>query len=161
LVNDDNAHEVDDKLVQHYDTILKESALLTTFSGILFGFLLNMAINVPPNFALIDKITLIAALYSITVAASLFVMPVVYHHLQYPYGSFHKFKTRSHRFILLGLIPAGITLFLGLELAIHSLIGGLGLAIDSVWGSIDSFILASLPFILVYFLFRAIKREIL
>jgi hypothetical protein len=28
----------DDKLVRHYDTILKESALLTTFSGILFGF---------------------------------------------------------------------------------------------------------------------------
>jgi len=81
LVDDDNAHEVDDKLIQHYDTILKESALLTTFSGILFGFLLNMAINVPSNFAFIDKITLIAALYSITVAASLFVLPVVYHHL--------------------------------------------------------------------------------
>ena len=161
MVDDDNAHEVDDKLIQHYDTILKESALLTTFSGILFGFLLNMAINVPSNFAFIDKITLIAALYSITVAASLFVMPVVYHHLQYPYGSFHKFKTRSHRFIIIGLIPAGITLFLGLELAIHSLIGGLGLAIDSVWSSIDSIILASLPFILVYFLFRARKREIL
>jgi len=161
LANDDNPHELDDKLIRHYDTILKESALLSTFSGILFGFLLNVAINVPHNFAFSDKITLIAALYSITVAALLFVMPVVYHHLQYPYGSFHKFKTRSHRFILLGLIPAGITLFLGLELAIHSLIGGLGLAIDSVWGSIDSFILASLPFILVYFLFRARKREIL
>jgi hypothetical protein len=87
------------------------------------------------------------ALYSITVAASLFVMPVVYHHLQYPYGDLDKFKSRSHRFILLGLIPAGITLYLGLELAIHSLLG-----------SIESFILASLPFVLVYFLFRARKK---
>lgn len=100
LANDDNTHETDDKLIQRYDTILKETALLTTFSGILFGFLLNMAINVPNNFTFIDKITLIVALYSITVAASLFVMPVVYHHLQYPYGSLHKFKSRSHRFIL-------------------------------------------------------------
>jgi Family of unknown function (DUF6328) len=146
LPEDDNTSETDDKLVQRYDTILKESALLSTFSGILFGFLLNMAINVPNNFAFIDSITLIIALYSITVAASLFVMPVVYHHLQYPYGDLDKFKSRSHRFILLGLIPAGITLYLGLELAIHSLLG-----------IIESFILASLPFILVYFLFRARK----
>jgi hypothetical protein len=54
------------------------------------------------------------------------------------------------RFIILGLIPAGITLYLGLELALHSLLG-----------FIESFILASLPFILVYFLFRARKGEIL
>src|SRR5213593_5233794 len=131
---------MDDKLTQRYDTILKESALLATFSGILFGFLLNISVNTPSTFTTIDMITLIVALYSITVAASLFVMPVVYHHLQYPYGSLHKFKSRSHRFIILGLIPAGITLYLGLELALHSLLG-----------FIESFILASLPFILVYF----------
>ena len=146
----DDTNETDDKLVQRYDTILKESALLSTFSGILFGFLLNMAINVPDHFAFIDKVTLIVALYSTTVAASLFVMPVVYHHLEYPYASLAKFKSRSHRFIILGLIPAGLTLYLGLQLAIHSLIG-----------SIESFILASLPFILVYFLFRARKGEFL
>ena len=146
--NDTN--ETDDKLVERYDTILKESALLSTFSGILFGFLLNMAINVPDKFALIDKVILLVALYSTTVAASLFVMPVVYHHLQYPYGSLDKFKSRSHRFIILGLIPAGLTLYLGLQLAIHSLLG-----------SIESFILASLPFILVYFLFRARKGDFL
>lgn len=146
----DDTNDTDDKLVQRYDTILKESALLSTFSGILFGFLLNMAINVPDHFEFIDKVTLIVALYSTTVAASLFVMPVVYHHLQYPYGSLNKFKSRSHRFIILGLIPAGLTLYLGLQLAIHSLLG-----------SIESFLLASLPFILVYFLFRARKGELL
>ncbi|MGE5684927.1 MAG: DUF6328 family protein [Nitrososphaerota archaeon] len=103
----DDTNETDDKLVQRYDTILKESALLSTFSGILFGFLLNMAINVPDQFEFTEKVTLIVALYSTTVAASLFVMPVVYHHLQYPYGSLDKFKSRSHRFIILELIPAG------------------------------------------------------
>lgn len=40
----------DDKLIRRYDTILKESALLTTFSGILFGFLLNISVNTPSTF---------------------------------------------------------------------------------------------------------------
>jgi hypothetical protein len=75
-------------------------------------------------------------------------MPVVYHHVQYPYGDLNKFKIRSHRFILSGLVPAGITLYLGLELAIHSRLG-----------TIESFILASFPFILVYFLFKTRKQE--
>jgi hypothetical protein len=44
---DDNPSSKDDILTQRYDTILKESALLTTFSGILFGFLLNISVNTP------------------------------------------------------------------------------------------------------------------
>jgi hypothetical protein len=135
---DDNLSDKDDRLIQRYDTILKESALLTTFSGILFGFLLNISVNTPRNFSLIDIIVTIIALYSITIAASLFVMPVIYHHVQYPYVNWNKFKV--------SLIPAGVTLYLGLELAIHSRLG-----------SVESFILASLPFILLYLLFRARK----
>ena len=115
MSEDDNLSDKDDRLIQRYDTILKESALLTTFSAILFGFLLNISVNTPRNFSLIDIIVTIIALYSITIAASLFVMPVIYHHVQYPYGDWHKFKVRSHRFILSGLIPAGVTLYLGLE----------------------------------------------
>ncbi|MGN6346587.1 MAG: hypothetical protein ACTHME_02675 [Candidatus Nitrosocosmicus sp.] len=34
-----------DKLINNYDTILKESAILTTFSGILFGFLLQFPLS--------------------------------------------------------------------------------------------------------------------
>jgi hypothetical protein len=138
MSEDDNLSDKDDRLIQRYDTILKESALLTTFSGILFGFLLNISVNTPRNFSLIDIIVTIIALYSITIAASLFVMPVIYHHVQYPYVNWNKFKV--------SLIPAGVTLYLGLELAIHSRLG-----------SVESFILASLPFILLYLLFRARK----
>ena len=145
MTNADNSNK-DDKLIQDYDAIIKESGLLTTFSGILFGFLLNISINTPSHFVVIDIIILFIALYAITIAASLFVMPVVYHHLQYPYGSLTKFKTRSHRFILFGLIPAGLTLYLGLVSLIHSKMG-----------TIESFIFASFPFIMVYILFRARK----
>jgi hypothetical protein len=88
----------------------------------LFGFLLEISINTPKDFALGDKIILLLSLFSITIAASLFVMPVIYHHIQYPYKDLDKFKIRSHRFIVFGLIPAGITLFLGLELALSSLL---------------------------------------
>jgi uncharacterized protein DUF6328 len=136
-----------DRLVRDYDTIIKESALLTTFSGILFAFLLNISINIPSSFSTIEVITLLISLYSITVAVALFVMPVVYHHFQYPYVDLDKFKIRSHRFILSGLIPLAITFYLGLELALHRQLG-----------EIQSFILASIPFILVYFLFRLRKK---
>jgi len=40
---DDNDEE--DKLFRDYDTVLKESAILTTFGGVLFGFLLNISIR--------------------------------------------------------------------------------------------------------------------
>jgi hypothetical protein len=43
------------------------------------------------------------------VAISLFVMPVIYHHIHYPYRDLEKFKDRSHRFMMFGLIPAGVT----------------------------------------------------
>ena len=41
-----------DRLLRDYDTILKESAVLTTFAGVLFGFLLiypseTQSINIP------------------------------------------------------------------------------------------------------------------
>jgi hypothetical protein len=101
---DVNKDHDDDRLIEHYDTILKESALLATFAGILFGFLLQISINTPKYFTSFDKAILLVALFSITIAASLFAMPVIYHHLQYPYRNLEKFKVRSHRFTILGLI---------------------------------------------------------
>jgi hypothetical protein len=123
-----------------YDTILKESAALTTFSGILFGFFLNISINPPITFSYLNKILLLITLYTITTAAALFVMPIIYHHIQYPYGDFEKFRKRSHRFILYGLIPVGITLIIAL-LINQSL----------------SIILSLIPFILITVLY--LKRK--
>lgn len=144
--DDDNTKRKEDSLTQDYDTILRESALLTTFAGILFGFLLEISINTPDDFALADKIILLICLFSITIAASLFVMPAIYHHIQYPYKDLDKFKIRSHRFVMFGLIPAGITLYLGLELALSSILD-----------RFSAFILAAIPFALVYILFRMRK----
>lgn len=73
-------------------------------------------------------------------------MPVIYHHLQYPYTDIEKFKIRSHRFIMFGLIPAGITLYLGLEIAL-----------SSVMAPGYAFALAAVPFAMVYIFFRLRK----
>ena len=132
----------EDKLIQNYDTILKESAVLTAFSGILFGFLLQISINSPPSFGFLNKLLVLISLYSITIAISLFIMPVIYHHLQYPYKDIQKFKSRAHKFILFGLLHVGITLYLGLVISV-----------STVFQIYMSMILATIPFVLVYIYF--------
>lgn len=134
-----------DDLVRDYNTVLRECSVLIVISGILFGFLLNISINMPENFSTINMVVLIVAMFSITVAVSVFAMPVIYHHLQYPYTDIEKFKLRSHRFILFGLVPMGITLYLGLAIALSSLLGEF------------AFIPAAFPFAIVYALFRMRK----
>lgn len=135
----------DDKLIKSYDTILKESAILTTFSGILFGFILQISVNPSHSFGFLNKLLLLISLYSITIAASLFIMPVIYHHLEYPYKDIKKFKSRAHKFTLFGLLHVGITLYLGLIISV-----------STVFQTSFSWILAFIPFILVfiYFIFR-------
>jgi len=89
---DDEARK--DRLTPDYGSLLRESAILTTFSVFLFGFLLNISVGSSSHFTFIDKIMLLIALFSITISAILFIMPVIYHHLQYPYLDFDKFKDR-------------------------------------------------------------------
>ena len=53
--------------------------ILASSSSIFFGFLLNIAVNPPSYFTFFDNIILLAALYSVTVATAMFIMPVIYH----------------------------------------------------------------------------------
>lgn len=146
-MDEDNKKIPSDKLTSDYGSIIRESALLTSFSGFLFGFLLTISVSSSNHFIFIDKIILLIALSSITVSISLFIMPVVYHHLEYPYIDFEKFKKRSHRFTLYGLIPAFVTLFLGVELAMASLLG------NRDW----AFLFGAIPFALVCIFFKLRK----
>ena len=63
-----------------------------------------------------------------------------------PYRDLEKLKDRSHRFMMYGLIPAGVTLYLALEIALSFTMGR-----GTVFG------LAAIPFLLVYILFK--KRK--
>ena len=137
---------VKDDIIQDYDSVLKESGVLTSVSGIIFGFLLNISINSPKGFTIEESIILMISLYSISFAVSFFVMPIIYHHIQYPYRDIEKFKIRSHKFIKFGMIPGAITMYLGLLLGLKfSLYIRIGPAYEYF-----CYILAIGPFILVY-----------
>lgn len=84
-MREERKRDVDKDIYQDYDSVLRESSVLTSVSGIIFGFLLNISINSPSGFSTEDSLILMLALYSISIAVALFVMPIVYHHLQYPY----------------------------------------------------------------------------
>ena len=77
--------EVERDIIHDYDSVLRESSVLTSVSGIIFGFLLNISINSPIGFSVEDSIILMISLYSISFAISFFIMPIIYHHIQYPY----------------------------------------------------------------------------
>jgi len=142
---DDEDDVKKDRLSRDYDTVLKESAVLTTFGGVLFGFLLNISIRGANQLSYLERIILVLALFSITIAVSLFVMPVIYHHVQFPYSDVDKFKKRAHRFILFGFIPTIVTLYLGMILAFSPLI------------DVMAYFVAGLPFVFVYILYRMRK----
>ena len=143
MANDKNTK---DDIFDNYRALLAESAVLITFSTILFGFLLSVSINVPEDFGLFNQASMLAALFSMTVAVSLFIMPVIYHHLQYPYRDFEKFKRRGHRFIVFGIIPSLVSLYLSLEIALSSVIG-----------NEIAFVLAAVPFLMIYVFFKMRK----
>jgi hypothetical protein len=134
-----------DDLIRDYWTVLSESSILIVISGILFGFLLNMAVDSPDRFTLTNTVSLLVAIFSVTVAMLLFALPVIYHHIQYPYTDIEKFKL-SHRFLVFGMVPLGVTLYLGLAITLSSMLEDF------------AFIPAIFPFIIVYALFRMRKQ---
>lgn len=148
-MREERKRDVDKDIYQDYDSVLRESSVLTSVSGIIFGFLLNISINSPSGFSTEDSLILMLALYSISIAVALFVMPIVYHHLQYPYKDINKFKIRSHRFIKFGLIPPAITLYLGLLLGLKF---SIHIGIEPKYENF-AYVLAIVPVILVYIFF--------
>jgi len=149
-MREEKKRDIDKDIYEDYDSVLRESSVLTSVSGIIFGFLLNISINSPNGFSTEDSLILMIALYSISFAVSLFVMPIVYHHLQYPYKDLEKFKIRSHRFIKFGLIPGAITLYLGLLLGLKF---SIHIGVEPKYENF-AYVLAIVPFILVYVVFK-------
>ena len=77
-------------------------------------------------------------------------MPIIYHHIQYSYRNIEKFKIRSHKFIKFGMIPGALTMYLGLVLGLKF---SLHVSIGSSYEHF-SYILAIVPFVLVYIFFK-------
>jgi fumarate reductase subunit D len=126
-----------DGLVENYRTILNELSLLTTVSVLLFGFLLAS-----PSIAQSDLEQWVYAVAIVLVgtATLVFVLPVIYHHLQFPYHDFEKFQARTHNWVRIGMPVLGAGFYLSLVLSISAifeawsiLIAGLPLAATLVF----------------------------
>ena len=128
-----------------YDRVgasLRWSQILGAASSIFFGFLLNIAVNPPSYFHFSDSIILLAALYAMTVATVMFVMPVIYHLIHYRQFDVEKFLLKIKKYTLIGIFCVMVAMYLGL-----------GLALDSKLPTQNAYGLASLPFIIIFIRF--------
>ncbi|MFA6048645.1 MAG: DUF6328 family protein [Candidatus Micrarchaeia archaeon] len=112
------------ELTHNLTDVMAEGRTMLSAVGLLFAFLLNTAIvyeqsATHPN----EFLILLSALLLSAVSLMLFSMPVIYHHLEFPYRNQEKFILRSHNFISWGLVFFVITVFLGLALAFYRKLG--------------------------------------
>ena len=113
----DIAHEVGD--------ILSEARTLTGIIGIIFGFLLATTFSAQ-NLTPTENLLLTAALFCSMLALGIFSLPILYHHLEFPYTDIEKFTRRFHRFIIVGFVPFMLTFFFAIYLALERLAPGHG-----------------------------------
>src|SRR5215475_1082395 len=108
---------------EHYDRVgvtFRWPQILASASSIFFGFLLDIAVNPPSYFRLFDNMVLLAALYAVTVATAMFIMPVIYHISSYLRFDVERFLHRSRQYVLIGIICVMLAMYLGLGLAMNS-----------------------------------------
>jgi|SRR5215472_2104622 len=136
---------------EHYDIVgvdLDWFLILGSASSIFFGFLLKITVNPPSYFTLLDKTTLLTALYSVVVSTTMFIMPVIYHTNHYRKFDVDRFVFRTRRYIMIGIICIMLAMYLSL-----------GLVLDSKLPTLIAYSLASFPFIFVAFrFFRDTRR---
>jgi Family of unknown function (DUF6328) len=122
--------------------------ILASASSIFFGFLLNIAVNPPSYFKLFEDVILLAALYAVTVATAMFIMPLIYHINSSRQFFVDRFIFRTKQYALIGIICVMLAMYLGL-----------GLLLTSKLPIQIAFSLASLPFIVII-LFRFFKSTV-
>jgi len=90
---------------EHYSRVAADldwSIVLGAASSISFGFILNITINPTSYFQFLDNIILLAALYAVTVATAMFIMPVIHHSTHYRQFDVEKFLLVTKGHVLIG-----------------------------------------------------------
>jgi hypothetical protein len=118
------------------------SIVLIAASSIFFGFLFNIAVNPPSYFHFSDSIILLAALYAVTAATVMFVMPVIHHSTHYHQLDVERFLLTTKGYAMLGIFCIMVAMYLGI-----------GLALNSKLPIQIAYVLASLPFIFIFLRF--------
>jgi hypothetical protein len=143
--SDDDDDPVMHSSTEHYERVganLDWFIILATASSIFFGFLLNIAVNPPSYFRFFDNVILLAALYAVTVATAMFILPVIFHASHYRKLDVERFLLRNKQYVLIGIFCVMLAMYLGL-----------GLALDSKLSIQISYSLPTLPFIFIFFEF--------
>jgi Family of unknown function (DUF6328) len=112
--------------------------ILASASSIFFGFLLNIVVNPPAYFTFFDNMILLAALYAVTVATAMFILPVIFHASHYRKFDVERFLLRNKQYVLIGIFCVMLAMYLGLGLLLT-----LKLPVQIAYS------LASLPFIII------------
>ncbi len=119
---------------------ISESRTLIAVAGVLFGFLLSVSVN-SPELDEIGRLLLSFSLMLSLFTIILFSMPVIYHHLEFPYPNPQKFLKRYHWFMIMGFLPFMLTLYLASSFALYQMIG-----LDALWFTGVVFLLAGLVY---------------
>jgi hypothetical protein len=136
---------------EHYDRMgasMRWCQILASASSIFFGFLLEIAVNPPPYFKFLDNVNLLAALYAVTVATAMFMIPVIYHMGSYRHLDVERFILKTKEPVLIGIICVMLAMYLGL-----------GLALNSKLPVQIAYSLPSLPFVVIFIEFFRHMRE--
>jgi hypothetical protein len=138
---DDDDDPVMRSSTERYDRVganLDWFIILASASSIFFGFLLNIAVDPPSYFTFFDNIILLAALYAVTIATTMFILPVIFHASHYRKLDVERFLLRTKEPVLIGIFCVMLAMYLGLGLAMDSKLPG-----EIAYG------LPSLPFIFI------------
>ena len=115
-----SSYPIKSSSTEHYDRMGRIYALVPDSSLRLFDFFwlsLNIAVNPPSYFTFFDNIILLAALYSVTAATAMFIMPVIYHTSTYRQIDVEKFLSRTKKPVRMGIVCITLAMYLGLGLA--------------------------------------------
>ena len=135
---------------ERYDRVgvtFRWSQILASASSIFFGFLLNISVDPPSYFTFFDNIILLAALYAVTVATAMFILPVIFHASHYRKLDVERFLLRNKQYVLIGIFCVMLAMYLGLGLLLTSKLPG-----DIAYG------LASSPFIIIIIIIFRLRR---
>jgi hypothetical protein len=136
---------------EHYGIVgadLDWVIILATACTIFFGFLLNIAVNPPSYFRLFDNAILLTALYAVTVATAMFILPIIYHASSYRQLDVERFLSRTKKPVLIGIICIALVMYLGL-----------GLALNSKLPVQIAYSLASFPSLFIFYEFFKLKHR--
>ena len=135
---------------EHYDRMgasIRWCQILAAGSSIFFGFLLDIAINPPSYFRLFDKVILLAALYAVTVATAMVILPVIFHANSYGRLDVERFLSRTKKPVAIGIICVALAMYMGL-----------GLTLNSKLPMQIAYVLASFPSIFIFFEFFRLRQ---